>query len=89
MLIKVTFEPIGEFTVDAPEQYSETIDQVTAIVAENGGSWKFWKGSLSVMVDGRKTNPKMAALIRSSNPTLIAAFNWVTSVESWERYVSE
>lgn len=88
-LAKCTFEPIGVFATEVPEIHVDKLDAVSSFVTEEGGVWKFWRGTISVTLNGKKAIPQMAEKIRDLKPELVSTFLWITAIRSWAEYVSE
>jgi hypothetical protein len=88
-LDKYQFEPAGVFILDAPEEHAEKISDVTKFVSEKGGSWKYWRGSLSVHIDGQKANVIICKQMKKEAENLLRTFNYIVSVKDWEEHTPE
>jgi hypothetical protein len=88
-LDKYQFEPAGVFILDAPEEHSEKISDVTKFVSEIGGGWRFWRGSLSPWVAGKKASDLISKQMKGTAPELLPTFNYIVTSGNWEEHVSE
>jgi len=88
-LDKFSFEPAGVFLIDAPDDIAEHIDAVSLMVKKKGGHWKFWRGSLSIFRGGENATAKLAREIGKEDALLSPILDWIVSVKTWAKHITE